>query len=74
MRDSNSLINTESLKQTNGPLDLFKILSEMFESYKRCQFKEVAEKMILIIRKQIFYYQNYLEIILVKYLRLSLDN
>lgn len=56
----------DNLKQSNGPLDLFKILNETFDNYKRCQHKEVAERMLVIMRKKIFYYQSYLEVIYVR--------
>ena len=66
MRDSNTSELVDGLKQTTGPLDLFKILNETFENYKRCRYKEVAEKMLVIIKREIFYYQNYLEVLLVQ--------
>jgi len=64
MRDSTTCEIVDGLKQTNGPLDLFKILNETFETYKRCRYKEVAEKMLIIMKKEIVYYQSYLEILL----------
>lgn len=66
LRDSETCELVDGLKQTTGPLDLFKILNETFENYKRCSYKEVAEKMLVILKREITYYQNYLEILLVR--------
>lgn len=56
---------SDDIKLTTGPLDLFKIINEIFENYKRCRQPEVARSMITITKRMIFYYQNHLNILLV---------
>ena len=50
----------------NGPYDLYKIITETFETLTRCNHHEVAKKLIKISQEEIYFYEHSLGAIIVK--------
>ena len=65
MRDSKTIADFEGLKLTNGPDDLFKILSETITVYHKSSQSDVAENLVNLAKKVIEYYQSLLALMLV---------
>ena len=64
-RDEQPTTNDDGKKLNNGPYDLYKIITETFETFSRCKHREVATRLIKISQEEIFFYEQSLDAIIV---------